>query len=166
MNALACDVGGTNTRMGLVRDGLLLADSVAIYRNDDFSDFYAVATAYLARTGLAAVDTVCIALASVATAEGATLTNRDWTISRSQVLATCGATRVGFINDFEALGFSLGQAARLETTCLTGGLTKGAGANEGAPRLVMGAGPALTLPHGARRASAARRMWWRPNAGT
>jgi glucokinase len=51
---------------------------------------------------------------------------------------------VGFINDFEALGFSLGQAARLETTCLsgglTGGLTKGAGANEGAPRLVMGAG--------------------------
>lgn len=144
MNALACDVGGTNTRMGLVRDGLLLADSVVIYRNDDFSDFYAVATAYLARTGLAAVDTVCIALASVATAEGATLTNRDWTISRSQVLATCGAARVGFINDFEALGFSLGQAARLETTCLTGGLTggltKGAGANEGAPRLVMGAG--------------------------
>lgn len=136
MNALACDVGGTNTRIGLVRGGLLLADSVAICRNDDFSDFYAVASAYLARSGLAAVDTVCIALASVATAEGATLTNRDWTIARSRVLAACGAARVEFINDFEALGFSLGQAGRLETTCLT----KGAGAKEGAPRLVMGAG--------------------------
>lgn len=136
MIALACDVGGTNTRIGLVHEGLLLTETVAIYRNDDFADFYAVAAAYLARAGQASVDAVCIALASVTTAEGATLTNRDWTIERGRVLTGCRAERVEFINDFEALGFSLGQAEKLRTRRLA----QGDGGTKGAPRLVLGAG--------------------------
>ncbi|WP_439603621.1 glucokinase, partial [Shinella sp.] len=78
MLALACDIGGTNTRLGLVRDGVLLSESTSSYANDDFEDFYAVAAAFLRERGESRVDRVCIALAAVATAEGATLTNRDW----------------------------------------------------------------------------------------
>lgn len=136
MLALACDIGGTNTRLGLVRDGVLLSESTGSYANDDFEDFYAVAAAFLRERGESRVDRVCIALAAVATTEGATLTNRDWTIRRDRVALTSGADRVDFINDFEALGYAMGQVERLETQCLTPGRASG----QPGPRLVLGAG--------------------------
>jgi len=136
MLALAGDSGGTNTRLGLVRDGVLLSESTSSYANDDFEDFYAVAAAFLRESGESRVDRVCIALAAVATAEGATLTNRDWTIRRDRVALTSGADRVDFINDFEALGYAMGQVERLETQCLTPGRASG----QPGPRLVLGAG--------------------------
>ncbi|GAA4173787.1 glucokinase [Shinella granuli] len=136
MLALACDIGGTNTRLGLVRDGILLPGSAGSYANDHFEDFYAVAATYLRGRGENRVDSVCIALAAVATAEGATLTNRDWTIRRDRVAETCGADRVDFINDFEALGYAMGQVEKLETQCLTPGRAP----RQPGPRLVLGAG--------------------------
>ncbi|MCW5708272.1 glucokinase [Shinella sp.] len=136
MLALACDIGGTNTRLGLVRDGILLSGSTGSYSNDDFEDFYAVAATFLHERGTQRVDSVCIALAAVATAEGATLTNRDWTIARDRVAAASGAGRVDFINDFEALGYAMGQVEKLKTQCLTPGRAHG----RPGPRLVLGAG--------------------------
>lgn len=135
MLALACDIGGTNTRLGLVRDGMLLPESTGSYANDDFEDFYAVAAAFLRERAESRVESVCIALAAVATAEGATLTNRDWTIARDRVAATAGAGRIDFINDFEALGYAMGQAGKLETQCLTP-----ESPGQPGPRLVLGAG--------------------------
>ncbi|CAK7258007.1 MULTISPECIES: glucokinase [unclassified Shinella] len=136
MLALACDIGGTNTRLGLVRDGILLSGSTGSYSNDDFEDFYAVAATFLHERGTQRVDSVCIALAAVATAEGATLTNRDWTIARDRVAAASGAGRVDFINDFEALGYAMGQVEKLKTQRLTPGRAHG----RPGPRLVLGAG--------------------------
>ena len=136
MLSLACDIGGTNTRLGLVRDGVLLSESTGSYANDDFEDFYAVAAAYLRERAESRVDTVCLALAAVATAEGATLTNRDWTIRRDRVAVTSGAGRIDFINDFEALGYAMGQVKKLETQCLTQARMPG----QPGPRLVLGAG--------------------------
>lgn len=136
MLALACDIGGTNTRLGLVRDGILLSGSTGSYSNDDFEDFYAVAAAFLRERDSQRVDSVCIALAAVATAEGATLTNRDWTIARDRVAAVSGAGRVDFINDFEALGYAMGQVEKLKTQCLA----PGRGHGQSGPRLVLGAG--------------------------
>lgn len=136
MLALACDIGGTNTRLGLVRDGILLSGSTGSYSNDDFEDFYAVAATFLYERGTQRVDSVCIALAAVATAEGATLTNRDWTIARDRVATASGAGRVDFINDFEALGYAMGQVEKLKTRCLTPGRAHG----RPGPRLVLGAG--------------------------
>ncbi|MGD9479408.1 glucokinase [Shinella sp. G-2] len=136
MVALACDIGGTNTRLGLVRNGILLPESTGSYANDEFEDFYAVAAAFLRERREHRVDSVCIALAAVATAEGATLTNRDWTIARDRVAATCSAGKVDFINDFEALGYAMGQVEKLETQCLTPDTAAG----QPGPRLVLGAG--------------------------
>lgn len=136
MLALACDIGGTNTRLGLVRDGILLSGSTGSYSNDDFEDFYAVAATFLHERGTQRIDSVCIALAAVATAEGATLTNRDWTIARDRVAAASGAGRVDFINDFEALGYAMGQVEKLKSQCLTPGRAHG----RPGPRLVLGAG--------------------------
>lgn len=136
MFALACDIGGTNTRLGLVRDGILMSENTGSYANDDFEDFYAVAAAFLRERGIHRVNSVCIALAAVATAEGATLTNRDWTIARDGVVATCGASKVDFINDFEALGYAMGQVDKLQTQSLTPKTVLG----QPGSRLVLGAG--------------------------
>lgn len=134
--ALACDIGGTNTRLGLVMGDRLLDASLASYANDGFGDFYALLDAYLTKVGRPQLESVCIALAAVATPQGATLTNRDWTIERGRVAATCGTQRVHFLNDFEALGFGLGQAEALGAEQLVPGRSVGVSR----PRLVLGAG--------------------------
>lgn len=136
MTALVCDLGGTNSRVGLMQDDRLLADTVASFANDDFPDFPSLLASYLEQMGRPAIETVCIALAAVPTPEGARLTNRDWDIKRDAVAAACKATEVGFLNDFEALGFCLLRVEELETTQLhAGALPSGPG-----PRLVLGAG--------------------------
>jgi len=134
MTALVCDIGGTNTRLGLVEAGRLVEP--ASFANDGFSDFPTLLDTYVSNAGRPAIGTVCIALAAVATTEGARLTNRDWDIRHGDVAAVSGAARVLFINDFEALGFALVSVDRVETQPLFGpapALAQGT-------RLVMGAG--------------------------
>jgi glucokinase len=46
--ALVADVGGTNTRVGLARDGTVAPDTVARFANANFADLPAVIAAYLA----------------------------------------------------------------------------------------------------------------------
>jgi glucokinase len=151
MMGLACDIGGTNTRVGLVLDGKVLQDSLASYPNDDFADFYQLIDAYLNRVGQARIEAVCIALAAIATAQGAQLTNRNWTIERDKVAAVCGTGYVDFINDFEALGFCLAQVELLATTPLV----VGNGALRNGPRLVLGAGTGFNAA-----------AWFPPRFGT
>lgn len=136
MSTLVCDIGGTNTRLGIVVDHRLQDDSLASYANDDFADFPTLLQTYVGRRGTPAIGSVCIALAAVAAPEGARLTNRDWDIERSRVAEVCNAADVQFINDFEALGFSLVRVERLETQ----ELFPDDGAGRPGPRLVLGAG--------------------------
>ena len=137
MSALVCDVGGTNTRLGLVEKGVLANGSLASFRNAEFADFDSLLVAYLRRAGCDRVDAASIALAAPVGPEGATLTNHDWTISRSGVGAVTGAETIHFLNDFEALGFALLDVGLLETIVLRDGPEAG---NKRARRLVLGAG--------------------------
>jgi len=115
MIALVSDIGGTNTRLGLVEDGQLVHASLASFANDGFDSYDAVVESYLDRLGQRRFDACCVALAAVPTPDGAQLTNRDWTIARSSLQALTGAPFIGFLNDFEALGYSLIAPERLET---------------------------------------------------
>lgn len=137
MTALVCDIGGTNTRFGLVEDGRLAAAGMASFANDGFDGFEAALAAYLDQTGTRRLEACCIALAGIATPEGAELTNRDWTIRRASIAAMTGAREIGFLNDFEALGFALLGVDRLETAPLFSAVAPSPG---GGTRMVLGAG--------------------------
>jgi glucokinase len=137
MSALVCDVGGTNTRLGLVEKGVLTSGSLASFRNAEFADFNSLLSAYLWQIGRGRVDAASIALAAPVGPEGATLTNHDWTISRAGVGSVTGARAIHFLNDFEALGFALLDVGLLETVVLRDGPEAG---NKQARRLVLGAG--------------------------
>jgi glucokinase len=137
MSALVCDVGGTNTRLGLVERGVLTNDGLASFRNAEFSDFDSLLSAYLRQVGCDKVDTAAIALAAPIGPEGATLTNHDWTISRSGVGAVTGAKAIYFLNDFEALGFALLNVEALDKVILR---DRPEATNRRARRLVLGAG--------------------------
>lgn len=136
MTALVCDLGGTNARLGLVCAGRLLPDSVASYANDNFEDFPSLLTSYVGHLGGPTIGLVCVALAAVPTAQGARLTNRDWDIKHDEVASACNAKEVKFLNDFEALGFSLLRADELHTQSLH----PGSAPSDSGPRLVLGAG--------------------------
>ncbi|HVW57316.1 MAG TPA: glucokinase [Rhizobiaceae bacterium] len=137
MIALVCDVGGTNTRFGLVEKGVLASGSLASFRNGEFADFDSLLAAYLRQVGRDRVDAAAIALAAPVGPEGAALTNHDWTISRSGVDAVTRAKAIYFLNDFEALGFALMNVGLLETVVLRDGPEARSGR---ARRLVLGAG--------------------------
>ena len=137
MTALVCDIGGTNTRFGLVEDGKLLRDSMTSLANDGFGSFEEVLSAYLGMQSVRRVEACCIALAGLATPEGAELTNRNWTIWRVAVQDIIGTPVIGFINDFEALGFAMMAIESLETTPLFAGNRR---VEPGGTRIVLGAG--------------------------
>lgn len=137
MTSLVCDIGGTNTRLGLVEDDRLIGETLASFTNESFGDFDALLDAYLTSMATRSLASVCIALAGVATPEGAQLTNRDWTIRRADVARLTGAGNIGFINDFEALGFALLQVDALETQPIIA--PDGPVAPKGT-RMVLGAG--------------------------
>lgn len=137
MTALVSDIGGTNTRLGLVADGELIPSSLDSFANDEFDSYEAVVETYLARLGQRRLDACCIALAAVPTPDGAQLTNRDWTIARSSLQALTGAPFIGFLNDFEALGYSLIAPERLETQPV---LASAMPPLSRATRMVLGAG--------------------------
>lgn len=137
MTALVCDIGGTNTRFGLVEGGKLLRDSMTSLANKGFGSFEEVLSAYLGMQSVGHVEACCIALAGLATPEGAELTNRDWTIRRTAVQDIVGTPVIGFINDFEALGFALLGIESLETTPLFAAARP---VEPGGTRIVLGAG--------------------------
>jgi glucokinase len=137
MTALVSDIGGTNTRLGLVEDGQLVSSSLDSFANDDFDSYDAVVETYLARLGQRRLDACCIALAAVPTADGAQLTNRDWTIARTGLQTLTGAPFIGFLNDFEALGYALTAPERLQTQTV---FASARPAPPKATRMVLGAG--------------------------
>lgn len=106
MTILLADVGGTNARMALARDGEIVADSVTRFRGDDYASFDDVVRAYLAKQNLAGVDAVCVDVAGPVSGGAAELTNRDWNFTEARLESLTGAKRALLINDLVALGFA------------------------------------------------------------
>lgn len=106
MTKLLADVGGTNARLALARDGGVDRDSIIRYRDRDHASFDQVLQAYLQAQGQPRLDAVCIAVAGPVTGGQAWMTNRDWQISESGLARATGAPRVRLINDLMALGYA------------------------------------------------------------
>lgn len=106
MTWVLADVGGTNARLALARDGRIDANSIARYPGDDFPTFDAVLERFLADRGQPRPDAVCVAVAGPVSGGRARLTNRDWSFAEDGLAGLTGAARVRLINDMTALGYA------------------------------------------------------------
>lgn len=109
--ALVGDIGGTNSRFGLVEPGSIAVHDIGVLKNDGFDSLEAAIAAYLASRGIASLTAAAIAVAGPVEGEVVTLTNRDWRFTRESLRQAAAADRVRLLNDFEALALSLPHLA-------------------------------------------------------
>lgn len=104
---LVGDIGGTNSRFGLVAHGSVEVTRIEKLKNDAFGSLEDVARAYLDRQGIDELAAAAIAVAGIVMEEDFLLTNRDWIISRPKLTSRLRTERLIILNDFEALALSL-----------------------------------------------------------
>ena len=130
--ALLSDLGGTNIRFALSRDGGP-PETLAVLAAGDFPSFEDAARHYLGETevGLAAV-----AVAGPVSEGRAAMTNRDWTIDATAIAEALGTERACLFNDFEAQALSLPSLGAQDLLPVGGAFRPDARA----PKVVLGPG--------------------------
>ena len=101
MNFLAADIGATHSRLAWVHGE---AVATANYRNADFTDLYQVISRFLQEQGVAGarIARMVLALPGPPDRQRMQLTNIDWQVERSQLLARYNVREVLLLNDFQA----------------------------------------------------------------
>ena len=132
---LLADLGGTNTRIALARDGVLVPDSVQSFRNADHPGFIDLLSLYLDRHP-GPVAAICAGVAGPVQDGTAQLTNYDWFIDSADLRAATGATQAHLINDLQAQGYALDDLPKGAVQTLF----PGAAAPVNATRLVLNLG--------------------------
>lgn len=105
--ALVGDIGGTNSRFGLVEVGSTRVRDVAVQKNNNFASLEDSIAAYLKAQGISGLSAAAIAVAGPIEGEIVGLTNREWRFSRESLREAALARRFRLLNDFEALALSL-----------------------------------------------------------
>lgn len=105
---IVADIGGTNGRFAIVRDGKIEARRE--YRNADFPDLATLVAGYLKDAGNAEhdVEAACLAVAAPLSHDGeARFTNAPWKVSTRELKVAMKLDRVSLINDFAAQAYGL-----------------------------------------------------------
>jgi len=105
--ALVGDIGGTNSRFGLVEPGSTRVAGIAVQKNDDFASLEDSIAAYLSAKGLGTLAAAAIAVAGPVDGGTVALTNRGWRFTRESLKTAARASQFRLLNDFEALALSL-----------------------------------------------------------
>jgi glucokinase len=105
--ALVGDIGGTNSRFGLVEPGSTRVEEIAVQKNANFASLEDSIAAYLSAKGITALAAAAVAVAGPIEGETVGLTNRDWRFTRESLRQAAKARRFRLLNDFEALALSL-----------------------------------------------------------
>ena len=106
MAMLLGDVGGTNARMAIARNGSIDAGTVTRFKGDDFASFDDVVRQFMAEQHQPNISSMCIAVAGPVSGGRARLTNRDWSFDEDNLARLTDADQVRLINDLSALGYS------------------------------------------------------------
>ncbi|MFY0614865.1 MAG: glucokinase [Hyphomicrobiaceae bacterium] len=112
---LLADIGGTNIRFGLARDGQPVGTACEItdlqsWPSENFCDFDAALRAYLDGLDRQGVHftSAAIAAAGPVTPQAISLTNKDWTITGDQLRQVLGHDiKTRLLNDLEAVAYAL-----------------------------------------------------------
>lgn len=106
MAILLADVGGTNARLAMARNGDIDRDTVTRFRGDDYATFDDVVRQFLQEQDQPRISAVCVAVAGPVSGGKARLTNRDWDFDEGRLARLTDADRVRLINDLTALGYA------------------------------------------------------------
>lgn len=142
---IAADVGGTHTRVGLVRGGGPGEPAVVVlahrkYACAQYPGLAAILADFIAGDdGCAGIDRVAIACAGVVLDDAVVNTNLPWRISLSALRAELGLREVQLINDFQAAAHAAQCMAPADSLLLTPGVEHPAPG----PVLVIGPGTGL-----------------------
>lgn len=136
--SVVADIGGTNTRVALCRDGQILENTIRRYRNAENAGIGPILDDYLGAQQVTPV-AVCVDMAGPVHDGVGTLTNLDWKVDATALKAETSATRVAVLNDLQAQGFAV---AHLGHESLSPVLT-GREAPSDAVRLVVNVGTGL-----------------------
>jgi glucokinase len=79
--SLVGDIGGTNSRFGLVQQGSMAIEHMEALRNDNFASLEAAIQQYLRNRNVTALSSAAIAVAAPVDREQISLTNRDWSFT-------------------------------------------------------------------------------------
>lgn len=108
MTVLVADVGGTNTRLALIKNGV--PSWVVRYENVRHSSFYDILARYCAAQNVGALESCCVAIAGPVTSTRAQLTNLNWQFDVADIVASLPVCGVAYlVNDLVALGYALPQ---------------------------------------------------------
>lgn len=105
--ALVGDIGGTNSRFGLVEPGSTRVRDIDVHKNNNYGSLEESIAAYVKVRGITELTAAAIAVAGPIDSEIVSLTNRDWTFTRDSLRKAALAKRFHLLNDFEALALSL-----------------------------------------------------------
>src|SRR5690606_41741808 len=73
-----CDIGGTNARFALVREGEVQPQAIEVLPCSDYVNLDAAIVDYLRRAGVEAVGQACLAVASPVQGTQVRMTNNHW----------------------------------------------------------------------------------------
>jgi glucokinase len=105
--ALVGDIGGTNSRFGLVKQGSMAIQHMEALRNDNFSSLEGAIQQYLSNRDITSLSSAAIAVAAPVDREHISLTNRDWSFTSESLRLAARARHLRLLNDYEALALSL-----------------------------------------------------------
>lgn len=104
-SVLLGDIGATNARFALFRDGAL--GPVEWMATAQYAQFPDAVEAFLAKRGRPALIAAILAVAGPVEANRARMTNRGWVIDGGELCANFRLRRARILNDFEATAWSL-----------------------------------------------------------
>jgi glucokinase len=105
--ALVGDIGGTNSRFGLVNPGSMAILHMEALRNDNFPSLEGAIQQYLRNRRVNSLSSAAIAVAAPVDREHISLTNYDWSFTSESLRLAAKAKQLRLLNDYEALALSL-----------------------------------------------------------
>ena len=147
---LLADIGGTNTRIA-VADAAGPFRNLQTFVNDDLNDIQAVLKDVAQSAG--GPGRAVIAVAGPVEADTFRLTNRNWSLSRTELASTLGLNDLIVVNDFVAMAQSVPALAASDVMSVGKGvgdpqgniLVCGPGTGFGVAALVQNAGNSIAL---------------------
>lgn len=134
---LLADIGGTNTRVAMARDGVLCPETIRRYANKGRASLEAILADYLQEEDCdQPLAGACVAAAGPVRDNRAEMTNLSWVIEAENIAALTRAGQVFVLNDLQAQGHALGYLAPGAILPIL----PGEPAREGSARLVVGIG--------------------------
>ncbi len=106
---LIADIGGTNARFALATQQAPYFKQVQTLQSADFASIEKAIDTYLETHGIGALQGICFAVAAPIQNGSAKFTNNHWFIECDGLRQGYATDRVGLLNDFEAIAYSLPQ---------------------------------------------------------